>query len=119
LGKPALPAKSCAKSLAIVSFREAKVSEAFAIRFADKMVCALNHALTFFEPFNFIDELFSSIRVIAENDHVGLGGGPSQRKCEGMIIPVSILLMKSRKGQAGGIISRTERKNFERIYPQR
>jgi hypothetical protein len=37
--------------------REAKVGEAFAIRFADKMVCALHHALTFFEPFDFIDEL--------------------------------------------------------------
>jgi len=46
--------------------REAKVGEAFAIRFADKMVCALHHALTFFESFNFINELFSSIRVIAK-----------------------------------------------------
>jgi hypothetical protein len=35
--------------------REAKVGEAFAIRFADKMVCALHHALTFFEPFDLIN----------------------------------------------------------------
>jgi hypothetical protein len=66
--------------------REAKVGEAFAIRFADKMVCALHHALTFFEPFDFIDELFSSIRVIAKNDHVGLGGGRSPAKVFGFIV---------------------------------
>jgi hypothetical protein len=66
--------------------REAEVGEAFAIRFADKMVCALHHALTFFEPFNFIDELFSSIRVIAKNDHVGLGGGRSPAKVFGFIV---------------------------------
>ena len=50
------------------------------------MVCALHHALTFFEPFNFIDELFSSIRVIAKNDHVGLGGGRSPAKVFGFIV---------------------------------
>jgi hypothetical protein len=66
--------------------REAKVGEAFAIRFADKMVCALHHALTFFEPFDFIDELFSSIRVIAKNDHVGLSGGRSPAKVFGFIV---------------------------------
>ena len=66
--------------------REAKVGEAFAIRFADKMVCALHHALTFFEPLNFIDQLFSSIRVIAKNDHVGLGGGRSSAKVFGFIV---------------------------------
>ena len=59
---------------------------AFAIRFANKMVCALHHALTFFEPFNFIDELFSSIRVIAKNDHVGLGGDRSPAKVIGFIV---------------------------------
>jgi hypothetical protein len=32
--------------------RESKVGGAFAIRFADKLVCALHHALTFFEPFD-------------------------------------------------------------------
>jgi hypothetical protein len=51
--------------------REAKVGETFAIRFADKMICAFHHALTFSEPFDFIDELFSSIRVIAKDDHIG------------------------------------------------
>jgi hypothetical protein len=66
--------------------REAKVGEAFAIRFAEKMVCALHHALTFFEPFDFIDELFSGIRVIAKNDHVGLGGGRSPAKVFGFIV---------------------------------
>jgi hypothetical protein len=65
--------------------REAKVGEAFAIRFAEKMVCALHHALTFFEPFDFIDELFSSIRVIAKNDQVGLVGGRSSAKVFGYI----------------------------------
>jgi hypothetical protein len=50
------------------------------------MICALHHALTFFEPFNFIDELFSSIRVIAKNDHVGLGGGRSPAKVFGFIV---------------------------------
>ena len=66
--------------------REAKVGEAFAIRFADKMVCALHYALTFFEPFDFIDELFSSIRIIAKNDHVGFGGGRSPAKVFGLIV---------------------------------
>jgi hypothetical protein len=66
--------------------REAKVGEAFAIRFAEKMVCALHHALTFFEPFDFIDELFSSIRVIAKNDQVGLGGVRSPAKVLGFIV---------------------------------
>jgi hypothetical protein len=66
--------------------REAKVGEAFAIRFADKMVCTLHHVLPFFEPFNFIDEFFSSIRVIAKNDHVGLGGGRSPAKVFGFIV---------------------------------
>jgi hypothetical protein len=66
--------------------REAKVGEAFAIRFADKTVCAFHYALTFFEPFDFIDELFSSIRVIAKNDQVGLGGGRSLAKVFGFIV---------------------------------
>ena len=66
--------------------REAKLGEASAIRFADKMVCALHHALTFFEPFDFIDELFSSIRVIAKNDQVGLGGDGSPAKVFGFIV---------------------------------
>jgi hypothetical protein len=50
------------------------------------MVCALHHALTFFEPFDFIVELFGSIRVIAENDHVGLGGGGSPAKVFDFIV---------------------------------
>jgi hypothetical protein len=54
--------------------RKAKIGEAFAIGLADQLVCPLRHALTFFETLTFIDELFSSIRVIAKNDHVGLGG---------------------------------------------
>jgi hypothetical protein len=57
-----------------------------AIRFADKLVCALHHALTFFEPFDFIDELFSSIWVIAKDDHVRLGGGRSPAKVCGFIV---------------------------------
>jgi hypothetical protein len=54
--------------------REAKVGEAFAIRFADKMVCPFHHALPLFETLDFIAQLFSSIRIIAKNDHVGFGG---------------------------------------------
>jgi len=40
---------------------------------------ALHHALTFFEPFNFIDELFSSIRVI-DNEHYTDAQGSRGRK---------------------------------------
>jgi hypothetical protein len=60
--------------------------EAFAIRFADELICSLHHALTFFETLNFIDELFGSIRVIAKNDHVGFGGGRSPAKVFGFIV---------------------------------
>jgi hypothetical protein len=81
-----MPAKSCAKKFGDCFLREAKIGEAFAIRFAEKMVCALHHALTFFESFDFIDELFSSIRVIAKNDHVGLGGGRSPAEVFGFIV---------------------------------
>jgi hypothetical protein len=42
--------------------RNAEIGEAFAIGFADELVCPLHHALTLFETLNFIDELFSSIR---------------------------------------------------------
>jgi hypothetical protein len=66
--------------------RKAEIGEAFAIRFADELVCPLHHALTLFETLNFIDELFSSIRVIAKNDHVGFGGGRSPAKVFGFIV---------------------------------
>ena len=55
MGKPVLPAKSCVKKFGDCFLREAKVSEAFAIRFADELVCPLHHALTLFETLNFID----------------------------------------------------------------
>jgi hypothetical protein len=48
--------------------REAKVGEAFAIRFADELVCPLHHALTFFQALDFIESFSvasgSSLKMI-------------------------------------------------------
>ena len=58
--------------------RKTEIGEAFAIRFADELVCPLHKALPLLETLNFIDQLFSSIRVIAKNDHVGFGGAAGE-----------------------------------------
>ena len=66
--------------------RKAKISEPFAIGLADKLVCPLHNALPLLETLNFIDQLFSSIRVIAKNDRVGFGGGRSPAEVLGFVV---------------------------------
>jgi hypothetical protein len=63
-----------------------RIGEAFAIRFADKLVYPLHNALPLLETLNFIDQLFGSIRVIAKNDHVRFGGGRSPAEILGFIM---------------------------------
>jgi hypothetical protein len=60
--------------------RKTEIGEAFAIRFADELVCLLHNALLLLETLNFIDQLFGSIRVIAKNGHVRFGGGRPSAK---------------------------------------
>jgi hypothetical protein len=66
--------------------RKTQIGQAFAIRFADELVCPLHKALPLLETLNVIDQLFGSIRVIAKNDHVRFGGGRPPAAALGLIV---------------------------------
>ena len=80
MGKPALPAKSCGEEFSDCFLGETKIREAFAIRFADKMICALHRALAFFEPFYLINQLFHGVRVVVKDGPVGFHGRSTSAK---------------------------------------
>src|ERR1700730_2691025 len=54
--------------------RKTEIGEAFAIRLANELVCALHRALTLLEAFYLIDQLFRRVRVIAKDGPVGFDG---------------------------------------------
>ena len=54
-----------------IVFAKAEVGEAVAIGLADEQICPLHYALPLLKALDFIDELFSCVRIIRKDRPVG------------------------------------------------